>query len=96
MFVDNIRKAMTVKRNELMGRRVDTSSKEIFLKLVEYFENMENKNGEKMNAYHAALYDTLTDQVRLALSVETSHVALYQNRMVSYFEIRVCEVKYVI
>ena len=81
MFVRKLREAIKAKNDELKGKKINKSSKQIYQEMVDYFENM-----DVMDPLSTDFYDTLTDQVRLALSIDDCHITLFKNRMVSYFE----------
>ena len=81
IFVRKLREAMKAKTDELKGKKIKKSSKQIYQEMVDYFENM-----DVMDPLSTDFYDTLTDQIRLALSVDDCHITLFKNRMVSYFE----------
>ena len=91
--VEKILEAVEAKTLELTGRwykrstgcppqqRVVTS-KDIYNEIVEYFES----NSHLTDKLSAGIFDSLTDQVRLALSTEDEHKTMYRSREMSYFK----------
>ena len=80
-MVEKIREAVQSKNKEINGGFVRKPSLDIYNEIVDYFDRK-----QLTDALSIGLYNTLTDQVKMALSILPEHKTYFRGREMPYFK----------